>query len=190
MTTLHDLLSLDARALRAIVDRGHLVDPDGVAGRQYLGVDLSLPPLLSRLLWKTFRKTFHRDRQDGEVRGWNVRMEQHGVDGPAIPMRKRDGGLITFGHYRLRSAQGERFPGGWSGASFLDYHHAGNRRFDPAALGWCPLVAVNEGDMDLLLGWEVFRVGPLFVNLPLFWALRVQGPVEEVVPVPRPAVSA
>ena len=50
-----------------------------------------------------------------------------------------------------------------------------------------PLVAVNEGDMSLLLGWEVFKLGPLFVPLRDYWALRLEGPLEEVVPIPKEA---
>ena len=41
--------------------------------------------------------------------------------------------------------------------------------------------------MSLLLGWEVFKLGPLFVPLRDYWALRLEGPLEEVVPQPRDA---
>ena len=34
-------------------------------GQQYQGVDLSLPPWINRILWKTFRKTFRRDPATG-----------------------------------------------------------------------------------------------------------------------------
>ena len=34
--------------------------------------------------------------------------------------------------------------------------------------------------MDLLLGWEVFKLGPLFIPLPDYWALRLEGPVDLV----------
>ena len=92
--------------------------------------------------------------------------------------------MATFGHYRPASATGIRWPGGWSGAHFLDYGHAGNPWWDLARLGRTPLVAVNEGSMELLLGWEVFQVGPVMLPLPLYWALQRQGPLEVVVPVP------
>ncbi len=103
----------------------------------------------------TFRKTFARDEATGDVRGWNVRMEQHGVDGARIPLAVWRGEPITFGHHPVRSASGLRFPKGWSGAHFHDYGIAGNRRSDPAALGDTPLVAVSAGSQDLPLGWEV-----------------------------------
>lgn len=186
--TLDALMAMDARALHAVMMRGHPLEPEVLAGRMYVGVDLSLPGWGRKLLWHTFRKTFVRD-DEGEVRGWNVRMEQHGVDGPRVPLRDRRGEPITFGHYRVRSALGIRFPRGWSGAHFLDYGSAGNRFSDPARLGYTPLVAVNEGDQDLLLGWEIFKLGPAFLPMPLYWALRYEGPLDVVVAPPRRPAS-
>lgn len=182
--TLEDLMAMDRRALHGVLCRGRALDPDKLAGRQFLGVDLSLPGWARKVLWHTFRKTFVRDEPGAEVRGWNVRMEQHGVSGPRIPMRDRKGQPVTFGHYRVRSAEGIHFPGGWSGAHFLNYGAAGNPFWDMARLGYTPLVAVNEGSQDLLLGWEVFKLGPAFLPMPLYWALRDEGPVEDVIPPP------
>lgn len=182
--SLEDLMAMDARELDALMGRGHPLEPEVLAGRMYLGVDLSLPGWARKLLWHTFRKTFVEDDAKG-VRGWNVRMEQHGVDGARVPLKDRRGEPRTFGHYRVRSAEGLRFPKGWSGPHFLDYGVAGNTLTDPAALGYTPLVAVNAGSQDLLLGWEVLKLGPLFLPMPLYWALRYEGPLDRVVPPPR-----
>lgn len=178
-------MAMDSKALQRIMDSGGALDPDVLAGRAYLGVDLSLPGWARKLLWHTFRKTFVRDEATGDVRGWNVRMEQHGIDGARVPLRDKAGAAITFGHYRVRSAAGIRFPKGWAGPHFLDYGVAGNVPWDPAALGYTPLVAVNAGSQDLLLGWEIFRMGPLFLPMPLYWALRYEGPVDEIIAPPR-----
>lgn len=177
--SLSDLMAMDRHQLHAIIERAHPLDLPAIEGKQYQGVDLSLPPFVNRLLWKTFRKTFLRDPDTGVMRGWNVRMEQRGVEGPQAPMM-RDGRPWTFAHYEVRSARGLRFPRGWKGAQYLDYGASGNPAAE--ALAYTPLVAVNEGDMGLLLGWEVFKVGPLFVPLPDYWALRLEGPIEHVVP--------
>ncbi|MFM8408682.1 MAG: GMC family oxidoreductase, partial [Alphaproteobacteria bacterium] len=185
--TLDDLLRMDRHELHAIIDRGHPLDPDALAGHQYQGVDLSLPPWVNRILWKTFRKTFHRDPATGAVRGWNVRMEQQGIDGPRVP-KKRRGATWHFAHYELRSTAGQRFPRGWHGPHFLDYGRVGNPFGEN--LGWTPLVAVNEGDMSLLLGWEVFRLGPLFIPLRDYWALRLEGPLDEIFPTPKDSHAA
>lgn len=185
--TLADLLAMDNAQLHAIVARAHPLDLDALAGQQYQGVDLSLPPIVNKILWKTFRKTFHRDPGSPVVRGWNVRMEQRGIDGERVPMRRRDGQPLTFGHYHVCSAEGVKFPRGWRGAHYLDYRVAGNKPLDwPANAGFCPLVAVNEGSMELLLGWEIFKLGPLAVPLPDYWALRLEGPLDDVAPRPCP----
>jgi len=184
-TTLDDLLAMDRHGLRAIVDRAHPLDRTVLEGRQYLGIDLSLPHFVNRLLWKTFRKTFVRDELTGGLRGWNVRMQQRGWDPGTSqePMVRPDGQPWTFAHYAVADARGRRSPGGWQGADVLDYGGMGNPLGE--ALAYTPLVAVNAGDMDLLLGWEVFKLGPVFLPLPDFWALRVEGPVQHVVPAPQ-----
>lgn len=179
--TLADLLAMDRHQLHAVIARAYPLDLGALEEKQYQGVDLSLPPFINRILWKTFRKTFHRDPQTGVLRGWNYRMEQTGIDGARVP-KKRNGRNWTFAHYEVRSAAGLRFPRGWKGAHYLDYGVPGNPFGEN--LGYTPLVAVNEGSMDLLLGWEIFKLGPLFIPLPDYWALRLEGPLEEVVPSP------
>ena len=183
--TLDDLLAMSNSQRRQVMFAAHPIDLEALEGKMYRGIDLSLPPIMNKVLWKTFRKTFVRIPETGELRGWNVRMEQTGWEGPGKPMMK-NGKQISFGHYRVKSAKGIKFPGGWSGEQFLDYTIAGNPWFDPAGLGYTPLVAVNQGSNDLLLGWEIFKIGPVFVPLPDYWALKLEGPLDEVVPVPRP----
>jgi len=186
--TLPDLMAMNSKELRKVMDRGHALDPEVLSegsGRQYLGVDLSLPGWARKVLWHTFRKTFVKD--ESGVRGWNVKMEQRGIDNPQVPLRNRDGSAKTFGHYRVSDAKDIYFPGGWAGGNFLDYTRAGNPVWDLAGLGYTPLIAVNEGSQDLLLGWEIFKIGPGKLPMPLYWALRYDGPLEEVVPPPRPS---
>ena len=184
MITLDDLMAVDAKALHGVLLNAHPLDPGALAGNEYLGVDLSLPGFARKLLWHTFRKSFVHDERGSGVRGWNVRMEQHGVGGARVPMRDRRGKALTFGHYHVRERGDARFPRGYEGTHFLDYGAAGNPFFDLARLGYTPLVAVNEGSQALLLGWELMRVSGLFVPLPLYWALRYEGPVSEVVAPP------
>ena len=188
--TLEDLLSMSQAQRRDTFAAGHPVDPDALAGWNYTGVDLSLPRWMNRVLWKTFRKTFVADADLGVVRGWNVRMRQNGWDGPQEPLRDRRGRPRTFGHYLLRPADDLPFPGGWNpaGHTVLDYGRAGNLRRDLAAYTASPIVAVNADDMDLLLGWEVIRIGPKLVGLPDWWALVRHSPIadDEVLPPPRP----
>ena len=183
--SLSDLEQMTRTQLHSVLTHGFPLDLDEMADSQYFGVEVGLPDFATKLLWKTFRKTFHRDSRTKELRGWNVRMEQTGVRGATRPMLDRRGRAKTFGHYVVRDASDISWPSSLRPAHYLDYGHAGNLRRDPAALGATPLVAVNPGSMDLLLGWEVLRVAGRLVPLPDYWALERQGPLDEVIAPPR-----
>ena len=183
--TLDDLMAMDADALAGVMERGHAIDRGALAESRYRGVDLSLPGFARKLLWHTFEKVFTRD--GAAIRGWNVMLEQTGVYGERVPRRSGDEER-TFGHYLFCDHIGDRtFPGAWDGPHFLDYGRAGNARLDPAALGMTPLVAVNEGSAELLLGWEVFCVAGVMLPMRLYWALERRGalPPEAIVSSPR-----
>ncbi len=184
---LEDLRRMRRADLHAVMCRAHPLDPAALESAAYRGVDLSLPGFMHRLLWETFVKEFVRDAGTGHIRGWNVRLKQTGVEGEIVPLRRKDGARLTFGHYVVREVTDQRFPQGWRGRHFLDYRCAGNTLFDPGRLATAPLVAVNAGSMELLLGWEIFNFGPLQVPIPDYWALQRLGPAAEIVPVPRPA---
>ncbi len=184
--TLQDLLAMSHRQVAEVFFNGHPIEPGSLDGMQYRGIDLSLPPIMNRILWKTFRKTFYRDPETGVLRGWNVRMAQDGWDSPGTPLQKK-GKPFTFGHYHLLPAKGKPFPKNWQGQDYLDYSVAGNPLFDPARFTYSPLVAVNPGDSTLLLGWEVFRVAGIPFAIPDFWALRHEGPIDYIAPVPGKA---
>jgi hypothetical protein len=186
-TTLDDLMAMSNDELYAVVQRGTPLDTHALADTTYTGIDLSMPAWFHRLMWKTFRKTFHLDLATGALRGWNVKVEQTGWEAPPAPKRNRRGEPLTFGHYEVRPAEGLKFPRGWQGGHYLDYRVAGNRFFDfPARAGYCPLVSVNPGSSELLLGWEVFKVAGLLVPINDFWVLRREGPLAPEDVVPRP----
>ena len=187
--TLDDLLRMKGPDLYRVVQQGHALDTDALADTTYTGIDLSMPDLFHKLMWKSFRKTFHRDPETGALRGWNVKVEQTGWDTPPAPKRDKHGRPLSFGHYEVRSATGLHFPRGWRGGHYLDYGVAGNLPSDfPARAGYCPLVSVNAGSSELLLGWEIFKVGPVFVPISDFWVLKREGALrpEDVVPSPVP----
>lgn len=175
---LEDLMDMNGRQLHRLLERGSPIDEDAIAGKQFLGSDLSMPRIGQKILWQTFRKCFVRDPEHGDIRGWNVRMEQRGIHGAQVPKRNKSGELAEFAHYRLRSAQGIRWPKGWRGEQYFDYTIAGNPFGEN--LGFTPVVAVNEGSSDLILGWEIFKVGGRLVAPPLYWAIQADGPVGHV----------
>src|SRR5690606_22050083 len=104
------------------------------------GIDISLPKIANKILWKEFRKTFAKDPKTGVLRGWNVRMEQIGWEKPGIPMKKKDGQELTFGHYHVLSGSHPLFPNEWGISTYLDYGIAGNTFFDIARFTLAPLV--------------------------------------------------
>ena len=181
---LEDMVKMSPAEVAEVFRNGHPIKTEELDNTQYMGVDLSMPAWFHKYFWKTFRKTFYRDPQTGVLRGWNVKMEQTGWTGEQTPKRNKKGEELAFGHYEVRSAVGKKFPKGWQGADYLDYGVAGNPALDPAGLGYCPLVAVNEGSTDLLLGWEVFKVGGLFIPLNDYWLLKRDGTLATIQPRP------
>jgi hypothetical protein len=185
--TLDQMTQMSNSELYEIVRQANPLDLDAIADTTYTGIDLSMPDWFHKLMWKSFRKTFHRDPVSGRIRGWNVKVEQTGWETPPLPKRDSKGRALTFGHYEVRSAQGVRFPRGWTGPHYIDYRMAGNHFWEfPANAGFCPLVSVNAGSSDLLLGWEVFNVAGLRIPLNDFWVLKREGPLSPSDIMPRP----
>ena len=183
MITVEELLVADRRRLMELLRGGHPIDPESLDDTVYEGIALGLGRIVERLTWKKFAKTFCRD--GGHLRGWNVRLQQTGWTDPGVPMLDRKGDALTFGHYHVLPAAGRRFGKGWSGGDYLDYGVAGNTLLDVARFTYAPLVTVPGGNGDLLLGWEVFKLGPLRLPLPLYWALQYEGTLDAALPPPR-----
>ncbi len=182
MLTARDFWSLDRRALADRLNSGHHIDPHALDEKVYRGTSLGLPAIADRLLWKTFQKAFHRD---GEVlRGWNVRLEQDGVEAKSRPMRRRTGEARTFGHFLVRDVPGEAIPGGRCAGLLLDYGRGGQSALDPVSHLCDPIVAVEPGRTDLLLGWTFVKIGRLQVGTPSFFTLELDGPLEGPIPLP------
>lgn len=166
-----ELLLLDRSALRARLREGHPIDPHALDNTEYRGVSLGLPAAVVSLTWLTFRKTFARDARTGGLRGWNVRMEQTGLDSAREPQRDRAGNPRCFGRYDVTSAQGYRAPLAPEGALMIDYGWNGMRD---------PIVALNKGDASTLLGFTYVAVGPLRIETPSFFLLEREGPLSFV----------
>ncbi len=174
MLTAGEIRRMPRAALEALLRRGHPIRPLDLAGFAYRGVSLGLPKLVERLTWTTFQKAFVRDGD--EVRGWNVRVEQRGVDAPSAPQMRR-GVPWTFGHFRVVDARG-RAPEGCDGGVLLDYG-AYASRLDPLSRVRDPLVAVNEGSSALLLGWSYLDLGRA-IPTPSWFTLEREGPVTAI----------
>lgn len=184
--TAQQLWGLGADALLDVLQAGHPIDPLSIEDRTYRGVSLGLPGVIEKLTWKTFQKVFVND-EDG-LRGWNVRLEQDGVDAPSR-VKIRGGEPRTFGHFQVRATtQDDRAL--YRGRSLflhqalmLDYGLGGNG-LDPISMLRDPIVAVEGDDSRLLLGWSFLHLGPANVPTPSFFTLEDEGPRTHFVPRP------
>lgn len=170
-----DLYHLPRHRLAAVLAAGHPIDPAALAGAAYRGVSLGLPALVERLSWKTFQKTFLRDPESGELWGWNVRVEQRGLQAPSLA-KQRGGRPWTFGQYVVRPGAEYKLPRPIPSALMIDYGRGGNGRGLMSRLR-DPIVAVNPGSVELLLGWSYLDLWGWQLATPSFFTLEREGPV-------------
>ncbi len=169
--TAADLLTLDRASLMELLRSGHPIDPRALDDTEYHGVSLGLPQVVEALTWKKFKKTFHRDRKTGALRGWNVREEQNGLDAPWIDRRDKSGAPISFGHYQVVDPRGRKMPDGCDRGLLIDYGRARLRD---------PIVALQSDDASLLLGWTYVDLGITRVGTPSYFTLTRGGPLSYV----------
>ncbi len=179
--TPREIVGLSNAELAGLLASGQPIAAEDLAGASYRGTSLGLPKVIERATWTTFRKAFHREA-DGTVRGWNVRVDQ----APPHAALVRDGQPWTFGHFEvvpLRAGESP-LPVGEGGA-LLDYGRGGNPRLDPTSAVRDPIVALDRGSADLLLGWTYVRALGRSLKTPSFFLLEREGPLEHVATRPR-----
>jgi hypothetical protein len=165
---------------------GHPIDPAALDDTEYRGVSLGLPVLIEKLTWKKFKKVFHRDKSTGRLRGWNVRLDQNGLDGPWVPLT-RNGVPVTFGHFLVEPGARYHPPDRVGQGLVLDYGRGGNRKREGMFLVRDPIVAVTAGSVDLLLGWTYLELPLRPVGTPSFFTLERDCPLTHVHYPPRAA---
>ncbi len=89
--TLDAILKMNSAELFKTTCAAAPLDLDAIADTSYTGIDLSLPSWMHSILWKSFRKTFHRDPVTGVLRGWNVKVQQTGLTHPEPRSDRRRG---------------------------------------------------------------------------------------------------
>jgi hypothetical protein len=183
VVTARELRTASRRELREQIVRGHPIDPAALAGWVYRGTSLGLPAAITRLTWRTFQKAFHR-APSGRLLGWNVRLEQDGLDAPSRP-RLRAGRPVTEWNYEVSSPAGVPMPPGFDRGLVIDYGRAPN---PPGPLHWIkdPLVALRAGSVDELIGVSYLVVGGRCVETPTYFTLEREAPVSWV-PFDEPA---
>lgn len=158
---------------------GHPIDAESLDNTEFRGVSLGLPAWIERLSWKTFQKAFHRDPETGRLRGWNVRVEQRGIAAPSVP-RLRRGVPMTFGHFLVVPHDPARPYRGTDRGLMIHYGHGGNAPWDTLRFLRDPIVALNAGSSDLLLGWSYLEIGLLRIPTPSYFVLERERPVAHV----------
>lgn len=174
-----DLYHLPRHRLAEVLASGHSIEPAALAGAAYRGVSLGLPALVERLSWKTFQKTFLRDPSSGELWGWNVRVEQRGLQAPSLA-KQRGGRPWTFGQYVVRPGTEYQPPRPIPAALMIDYGRGGNGRLGLMSRLRDPIVAVNPGSVELLLGWSYLDLWGWPLGTPSFFTLEREGPLTYV----------
>lgn len=168
--------------LRARIVAGHPVDPTSIAGWAYRGTSLGLPKVVEALTWKTFQKTFHRDPATGRLLGWNVRLEQDGVDAPSRPKRV-DGKPVCVWHYEVIEPRGVPMPRGFDRGLIIDYGRSG-RNAPWESVNWTkdPLVSLEAGSSDFLIGVSYAVVLGRCVETPTYFTLEREHRIDYVPP--------
>ena len=180
---LHELRNASQADLKRALFGGHSIAPEALQDTCYRGISLGLPSWIESLSWTTFMKTFHQDPDSGLLRGWNVRLEQTGLEGPIEPMRDLNGRPKTFGHYEVVQATqtaSHRAPNGL----LIDYGRGRNSRLDPIGRLRDPIVALEENSVDTLLGWSYLDLG-FAMPTPSYFLLQRCGPLDHVAHPPR-----
>jgi hypothetical protein len=179
-TDIDRILRMSARELHALLEAGHPIDPAALDDTEYRGISLGLWGWVEKLSWKTFMKTFHRDPETGRLRGWNVRMKQNGLEGPFEPMEDK-GVPKTFGHYEVVACDAYRVPKGCEHGLLIHYGLGEkNASVDPVRRVRDPLVALEPGSAELLLGWSYVDTGISLVSTPSYFLLERHGPLTHI----------
>ncbi len=184
MVTARELRDASRHDLREQILHGHPVDPAALEGWAYRGTSLGLPDLAVKATWKTFQKTFWREPSSGRLLGWNVRLEQDGMDAPSRPKR-RGGRPVTEWNYEVVPATGIPMPRGFDRGLVIDYGRAANPP-GPVRITKDPLVALAPGNADELLGVSYLVIGGRCIETPTYFTLEREHPIDYV-PFEQPA---
>ena len=171
MTTCRDLRNASTRVLREHIVHGFPVDPTQIEGWAYRGTSLGLPSFVEKLSWKTFQKTFYRDPRSQRLLGWNVRLEQDGIDAPSRPKIRR-GEPITEWNFEVSDPSPEvPMPCGFDRGLVINYARAPNP-MGPMQFIKDPLVALSPGNADHLIGVSYLVIKGRCIETPTYFTLE------------------
>ncbi len=178
------LLRATTAELRRRIAEGGAVAPAAIEGFTYRGTSLGLPRVVERLTWKTFQKCFWRHPDSGRLLGWNVRLQQDGIDAPSRPKTNRGGEPITTWFYEVLDANAAPLPSSWPSdftrGLIIDYARVPNPLINTVRLVKDPLVDIGDGSGDLLLGVSAVPLPGLCVETPTYFLLERESAIVHV----------
>lgn len=179
MSLAKSLRNASHQELRRRIVTGYPVDPAAIEGFAFRGTSLGQPWIVEKLTWKVFQKTFYREPGTGKLVGWNVRLEQDGIDAPSRPMRKR-GTPVTEWNYEVIPQAGVPKPAGFDRGLIIDYGRAPNPRLASVNFVKDPLVSLSPDHCDELLGVSYVVVGGRTFETPTYFSLERDHPIDFV----------
>ena len=182
MSVAKSLRTASRKVLREHIVEGYAVDPKAIEGFAYRGTSLGLPAFVERLTWKTFLKTFYRDPGSGRLVGWNVRLEQDGLDARSRPRLDERGCPVCVWNYEVIAKGTVPMPRGFDRGLVIDYSCAKNPTFDTVRLMKDPLVALSPDSCDELIGVSYVVLGGVCIETPTYFTLEREGPIDYVPP--------
>jgi len=178
--TVARLRGASRRELRRLLAEGHRVDPAALEGWAYRGTVLGLPRLLERATWQTFQKTFYRQPETRRLVGWNVRLHQDGPGAPSRPLTT-NGVPVTTWPYEVVEPTGASLAPAFDRGLVIDYGPFAGA-VDPMRLVKDPLVALEPGNADTLLGVSLVSLNGTWLETPTYFVLEREHPVTFVPP--------
>jgi hypothetical protein len=169
MSIARSLRNADHAELRRRIVEGHPVDPAALEGYAFRGTSLGLPTFVERVTWKTFQKTFYRHPPTGKLVGWNVRLAQDGLDAPSRPKRRRGEPVVEW-PYEVTGTDGVPMPSGFDRGLVIDYGRAPNPPWQRLVKD--PLVALEAGSADALIGVSYVVIGGRCIETPTYFTLE------------------
>ena len=176
MPSARELRDASASELRAAIVNGFPVDPKQLEGFAYRGTNLLHPRFARAFSWVTFQKTFWRDPASGRLFGWNVRLEQDGIDAPSRPKLKH-GAPRSEWFYEVIAPDGVVMPRGFDRGLVIDYARGAKPNGPFMRLAKDPLVSLSADSCDELLGVTYLTVGGVAIETPTYFTLVRDAPL-------------
>ena len=172
---LEDLREMHPRELGALFGRGHGVAFESIGTADYRGVSLGIPHLVERMFWTTFVKSFRWNPQERRLHGWNVRLEQTGLNGPVRPLRDKAGAVACFGPFEVLSIPTSSDEEHTDSGLLLHYGLGAPGGYSPLQHLRDPVVSMDAGGAQVLLGRTFIDLGFSIPTPSYFLLERLDG---------------